>query len=110
MGQLPGRRNGRRGVLASRQNRTSKFGTVTRLRLHLATALLAVLGIVPGSLSQTYNPAQNPYDAKALELRQGFAEATGPAKAVALARSYALRNYLTDTSALTHWFEARGRD
>ena len=108
MGQLPGWLIGRRGVLASR--RLANLGQVTRLRLHLATALLALLGFLPGSLSQTYSGSQNPYDRKAAELRRTFGSEGAPEKAVALAKTYALRNYVSDPEVLTKWFNSVAGD
>jgi transglutaminase-like putative cysteine protease/tetratricopeptide (TPR) repeat protein len=83
---------------------------VKRLHLHLATALLALLGILPCSLSQTYSPSQNPYNTKAAELRRNFAAAHAPDKAVVLQREYALRAYVSDDGALRSWFETIARD
>ena len=108
MGQLPGWLIGRRGVLASRTY--LHFGKVKRLRLHLATALLALLGILPGSLSQTSSGSQNPYDKKAADLRRDFAGASATEQAVVLAREYALRTYISDANALKSWFDSIARD
>ena len=84
---------------------------VTRFRLHLVLALLATLGILPGSLAQTYSALQtssgisNSFDNNLSELRSAFAQQTGPAQAATLGRAYDLRQLLSDPSALNSWFE-----
>lgn len=90
--------------------KTCNFGQVTRLRLHLATALLALLGILPGSLSQENPGSQNPYDRKAAELRRDFVNQSALVQAVAMAREYALRTYVSDAKAMCIWFESVARD
>ena len=83
-----------------------KFGTVTRTRLHLVTALLALLGILPRCLSQTYLPSQiNPYETRAAELRRNF-PADAPAQAVALAKEYALLDHVSDVDAVSAWLKS----
>src|SRR5690242_14053442 len=93
-----------------RASRIGELGIVKRLRLHLATALLALLGILPGSLSQTTSSLQNPYDGKVAELRRNFVSARPPEQAVVLAREYSLRTYVSDRSSIRSWFGTVAND
>ena len=70
-----------------------------------------MLGILPRCSSQTYSPLQsstpsaNRFDAELAAFEQAASGSNAPAEAVALGRAYALRNKISDSASLTHFFE-----
>ena len=96
---------------------------MTRIARQFGTALLAMLGILPGCLSQTYLPSSaapastsqaahaNPYNRElAAAQRELAATTSAPQQAALLDQMYAVRDLVDDAPALQQFFSTTATD